>query len=89
MKVIVYNGYWKLYNCKNLIGFYKKNYNRCILFIKNGKAHNETSYAYISISSSAKQFAYKDIYYQDITNNKSWRKFIKPIIREEKLKVFL
>lgn len=88
MKVIVYNGYWKLNKCKKLIGFYKKNYNYSILFIKNGKAHNETSYAYISINSSAKQFAHKDIYYDDITNTKSWRKFMKQITREENLKIF-
>lgn len=88
MKVIVYNGYWKLNKCKKLIGFYKKKYNYCILFIKNGLAHNKTSYAYININSSAKQFAHKDIYYDDITNTKSWRKFMKQITREENLKIF-
>ena len=91
MKVIIYNEYWKLNKCKKLIAIYENvnsTNNRAIIFIKNGFAHNKTSYAYININSSAKQFAHKDIYYEDITNTKSWRKFMKQITREENLKIF-
>lgn len=92
MKVIVYNSFWKLNNCIKIIGVFKNinsNLDRnAMLFIKNGKAHNETSYAYYNQVFLRYKFAYKGIYYYDIKSKKSWKKQIKELKRQEKLKVF-
>lgn len=93
MKVVVLH---KLYNCKKLIGIFKNingnnnNSDGAIVFIKNGKVHNETSYAFYHTEFSIKQFYYKNrSYINTNTTPKSWRKFVKNLKRQNNLKIFL
>lgn len=93
MKVIIYDIFYKLNNCKKIIGIYKdinriNNNDGAFIFVKNGKAHNETSYAYYHPEVFIKQFFYKNMSYNS-TNNKSWTKFVKHLKRQNKLKIFL
>lgn len=62
-------------------------------FYKNGKYHRENGYTQLIKSKNFKDFLYfyKDAYYgknEDFTN-KSWKKFVKKLKREEKLRVFI
>lgn len=89
MKVVAYDGFWKLNNCKKIIGVFKysNKTNTAILFIKNGLVHNTKSYAFIN-KEVRKQFFYKNESYDNINNTKSWIKFIKQLKHKEKLNIF-
>lgn len=89
MKVVVYNAFWNLNKCKQIIGVFKTsiNNNTAILFIKNGLVHNTKSYAFIN-KEVKKQFFYKNKSYDNITNTKCWIKFVKQLKHKEKLKIF-
>lgn len=98
MKVLKFK-YFKQYFIKNNCIIIKedslKNY-FYIYFIKNGEIHNENFSAMISshkdydgFSNLSNYFFYKDKKYLHNYTIKKWKKFVRKLKREEKLKVFL
>ena len=83
-------------NCrKHLINVvvYFKDVNYFVTY-KNNLYHNENNAAEFIGNNSAshylkKYFWYKGIRYKDFYTNKTWKKFIKELKREEELKIFL
>lgn len=92
MKVIFYEGSENLNKCKKLIAVSILPNSSFIIFIKNGMWHNTMNYAFYHNYSMGigKSFYYKDIKYESDNGFtiKSWKKYVKKLRQEERLKIF-
>ena len=90
MKVIFYIYFSDLIKCKKLIAISYSYKYLSIAFIKNGYCHNSNNYAFYHYNNNkeTKDFYYKDHHFWSVENISVWKKAVKELKREHKLRIF-